>query len=194
MTQSSYLIVPERPADSDIIEHLNETAFGPGRFTLTAYRVREQAHVIPELCFAAWQGETCIGSIRHALISVNGERGLLLGPLVVHPDHKNRGCGIALIEHALKKAVELGYRWVILVSDEPYYRRVGFQAVPFGAIMFPGPVDPARILLRPLQSDQAVSINGLVVPIACPNKSAAFAEPCGGEGAKQKQKSNQTGK
>jgi predicted N-acetyltransferase YhbS len=33
-----------------------------------------------------------------------------------------------------------------LVGDMPYYGRFGFQPVPPGRIILPGPVDPTRLL------------------------------------------------
>jgi len=194
MTSNDYTIAPERPQDAAIVEHLNAVAFGPGRFALTAYRVREQAHIVRDLCFTAWDGKNCIGSIRHALIGVGDATGLLLGPLVVHPDHKNKGCGRELIEHAMRRAVERGFPWVILVGDEPYYRRMNFSTVPVGRITFPGPVDPARILLRELRPGTIATLAGMVEPVSGSMQPlAAFAEPCGGEGAEKQQQTEQAG-
>ncbi len=164
MTDSPFSIIPERPRDAALIEELNAIAFGPGRFTLTAYRVREQARKIDELCFTAWSNTVCIGAIRHSLILCGEQRGLMLGPLVVHPDHKSRGCGMALIDHAMAKAEVLDYPWAILVGDEPYYSRARFKSPENGKITFPGPVDPARILVRELRSGSSQDLHGLVRP------------------------------
>ncbi|MBZ0217532.1 MAG: N-acetyltransferase [Fimbriimonadaceae bacterium] len=165
MTNTPYSIKPERPNDAAIIEELNALAFGPGRFTLTAYRVREMAAKIESLCFTAWFQGDCIGSIRHSLVTCGAQQGLMLGPLVVHPDHKNRGCGMALIGHAMSEAAKRGYKWAILVGDYPYYRRAGFHQVTPGQITFPGPVDPARILLRDLRPANSDEPGGMIQPL-----------------------------
>ena len=39
-----------------------------------------------------------------------------------------------------------GFALVLLIGDMPYYGRFGFQPVPPGQIILPGPVDPARLL------------------------------------------------
>ena len=36
---------------------------------------------------------------------------------------------------------------MLLVGDDAYYRRSGFVPVPEGRIAFPGPVDPARVMI-----------------------------------------------
>lgn len=165
MTNKTFKLQLERPKDATTIEHLNALAFGPGRFALTAYRVREMAQKIDELCFTAWSDGHCIGSIRHSRVACGDQQGLMLGPLVVHPDYKSQGCGIALIERATTAAAGLDYKWVVLVGDLPYYSRAGFQSVPVGQITFPGPVDPSRILLKDLQPSYRDRLHGTIRPL-----------------------------
>lgn len=43
MTELSLTILPETPKDAQAIERLHERTFGPGRFVLSAYRLREHA-------------------------------------------------------------------------------------------------------------------------------------------------------
>ena len=88
------------------------------------------------------------GSIRLTPIRI-GEApdALLLGPLTVSPDFKNRGLGKALMRTAMEAAAAAGDRIVLLVGDAPYYSPFGFQQVPPGRITLPGPVDPARLLV-----------------------------------------------
>ena len=165
MTNKTFTIQLERPKDAATIEHLNALAFGPGRFTLTAYRVREMASKIDDLCYTAWSDGHCVGSIRHSHVACGDQQGLMLGPLVVHPDYKSQGCGMALIDQAIAVAKTLGHNWVILVGDLPYYSRAGFQSVPFGQITFPGPVDPARILVKDLQPGHRDGLQGTITPL-----------------------------
>ena len=49
---------------------------------------------------------------------------------------------------------------VILVGDEPYYARVGFAKLPPGRIVFPGPVDRARVLGLSLKPDALAGLSG----------------------------------
>ena len=62
---------------------------------------------------------------------------------------------------ALEAARSSGTALVVLVGDEPYYGRFGFKPVPFGQIVFPGPVNPARILACELKDGACASYRGL---------------------------------
>jgi predicted N-acetyltransferase YhbS len=74
-------------------------------------------------------------------------RGHLLGPLAVRPSHKSLGIGRELVRIAVEAARRKGSEAVILVGDPPYYQPLGFEKVAYGALRFPGPVDPARVLV-----------------------------------------------
>jgi predicted N-acetyltransferase YhbS len=50
----------------------------------------------------------------------------------------------------------------VLVGDEPYYARVGFQRLPEGRLALPGPVDPKRFLYLELQDGALAAVQGLV--------------------------------
>ncbi len=147
MTNPEFLMRPEGREDVQALNDLAARAFGPGRFARTAHRVRESAAVVKALSHTAWVGDELAGSIRFAAINV-GEHSdaLLLGPLMVDPKWAGQGCGRALIEKGLELAKAQGFALVLLVGDLPYYERFGFQRVPPGQIMLPGPVDPARLL------------------------------------------------
>ena len=150
----NYAIAGETPADDAAIASLHEEAFGPGRFARAAERVREGGPHDPALSFVARNDEgDLVGSVRMTPIVVGdggGGTGCLLGPLAVRPNAKRNGVGGALIERACEAAREQGHRFVLLVGDEPYYGRHGFARAR-GPVM-PGPVDPARLLVRWLEA------------------------------------------
>ena len=87
-----------------------------------------------------------VGSVRMTPVIAGAVEGHLLGPLAVRPNHKNLGIGRELVRIAVDAARRAGSKAVVLVGDPPYYRPLGFEPVPYGALAFPGPVDPARIL------------------------------------------------
>ena len=41
MNAADVIYLPELPANDPEIDHINEEAFGPGRFVRAAYRIRE---------------------------------------------------------------------------------------------------------------------------------------------------------
>ncbi len=163
MTMPSALIRLQTPDDYAALVELNEKAFGPGRFARTAYRVREGAMRDPRLNLcAALEGEI-IGSVDFTPIAIGSVSGaLLLGPLIISEDHKNQGHGLRLMLDGLERARALDYRLVTLVGDLPYYARAGFSATRLGHIVFPGPVDPWRILHVELVPDVLEAYRGLI--------------------------------
>lgn len=162
MTELSLTIRPEAPGDSDAIERLHERAFGPGRFARTAYRLREGAPHDPALSFAAHVGTLLVGSVRVSPIWAGRRPALILGPLTVEPAFENRGIGAALMKRALAAARERGHALVLLVGDEPYYRRFAFSPVPRGQLLMPGPVDPGRFLACELEEGELGKARGPV--------------------------------
>lgn len=166
--QPDFAILPERPADGAAIEALAAAAFGPGRFAKTAYRLRERAVAVPELAFVSLAGGEVVGSVRFSAILAGSVPALLLGPLVVHPGHKNRGHGLSLMATSLEAARAGGHRLAILVGDAPYYARAGFVPVPAGRLVMPGPVDPARLLALELAAGALGGARGPVMPSPAP--------------------------
>jgi predicted N-acetyltransferase YhbS len=144
------VIAPEREADTPAINLLEERAFGPGRFSRTAFRLREGNPHDRALSFIARVSTLVVGSIRLTRIHVGPHPALLLGPLTVDPAFRSRGIGKMLIDAALDAAQAQGHRLVLLVGDEAYYARSSFKRVPPGKIVMPGPVDPMRLLAREL--------------------------------------------
>ncbi|WP_420414122.1 GNAT family N-acetyltransferase [Roseibium sp.] len=153
MKQTSWVIRLEDAADNTTIEDLQAEAFGPGRFARTAFRIRENVPHREDLAFVGMAGSQLAGSVRLSPITIGETDALLLGPLTVSPDFKNRGLGKALMRTALDAAKAAGDQFVLLVGDAPYYSPFGFEQVPFGNITLPGPVDPERLLIARLHQD-----------------------------------------
>src|SRR3954471_15906145 len=150
MTDLSLSILPEAAGDAQAIERLHERTFGPGRFVLSAYRIREHVDHLLELSFTARIGTLLVGSVRQLPICIGDTPALLLGPLTVEPPFRSRGVGRALLDRAIGDAREAGHRLIVLVGDEPYYSRVGFKQIPPGTVTMPGPVDKKRLLVLEL--------------------------------------------
>lgn len=164
MTDLSLTILAETPNDAQAIERLHERTFGPGRYVLSAYRIREQVGHILDLSFTARIGTLMVGSVRLLPICVGDTPALLLGPLTVEPPFRDRGVGRALIERALKDSKAKGHRLVLLVGDESYYSRVGFKRIAKGQATMPGPVDPARLLVCELADGAFDGVTGAIRP------------------------------
>jgi predicted N-acetyltransferase YhbS len=144
------VISSERPQDAPAVHLLEERAFGPGRYTRSAYRLREGNAHDPELSFVARVSTLVVGSVRLSRIRIGATPALLLGPLIVDPAFHGKGIGRMLIEASVAAGRMAGHRVVLLVGDEPYYGRFGFKRLPPGRAVMPGPVDPMRVLALPL--------------------------------------------
>ncbi|MBW7971657.1 N-acetyltransferase [Bradyrhizobium sp. BR 10289] len=164
MTDLSLTILPETARDAQAIERLHERTFGPGRFVLSAYRIREHVDHLLDVSFTARIGTLLVGSVRQLPVLIGETPCLLLGPLTVEPPFRDRGIGRKLMERALKDARDKGHRLILLVGDEPYYSRVGFKQVEKGRVTMPGPVDAARVLVFELVEGAFEGVSGVVAP------------------------------
>src|ERR1700751_6058861 len=164
MNDLALTILPERAKDAQAIERLHERTFGPGRFVLSAYRLREHVDHLLDLSFTAWIGTLLVGSVRQLPVCVGDTKALVLGPLTVEPPFRGRGVGRALLDRALNDAKAKGHRLVLLVGDEAYYSRVGFMKVPKGRATMPGPVDYDRLLVAELASGAFDGVSGAIRP------------------------------
>jgi len=156
-----------RPATTDddaFIDELQAIAFGPGRFARTAFRVRERFPIDPSLSLVAEVDGTPCGSVWMTPVNVGGINGYLLGPLATHPDFRRRGAGKLLAREVTKLALSRNEgKFVLLVGDRDYYCPLGWEPTTLGAIVFPGPVDPTRVLVYSSDPSLAKTLAG---PIA----------------------------
>ena len=164
MSDLSLTILPETAKDAQAIERLHERTFGPGRFVLSAYRLREHVDHLLDLSFTARIGTLMVGSVRLTPICIGETPALLLGPLTVEPPFRSHGVGTALVKRALQEAKTGGHKLVLLVGDEPIYAKSGFKRIPKGQVKMPGPVDPARLLVAELAAGAFDGVAGLIRP------------------------------
>jgi predicted N-acetyltransferase YhbS len=155
---------PATSADDAFIEDLQATAFGPGRFARTAFRIRERFPIDKSLSLIAEVEGTACGSVWMTPISIGGINGYMLGPLATHPNFRKLGAGKLLAREVTKRALARGEgQFVMLVGDRDYYCPLGWEPTTLGNIQFPGPVDPTRVLLFAEDTTLAQTISG---PIA----------------------------
>jgi predicted N-acetyltransferase YhbS len=164
MTDLSLTILAETSNDAQPIERLHERTFGPGRFVLSAYRLREHVDHRLDLSFTAWIGTLLVGSVRQLPICIGDTPALLLGPLTVEPPFRGRGVGRALLDRSLNEAKAKAHTLVVLVGDEAYYSRAGFRMIPKGRADMPGPVDHRRLLVAELADGAFDGVSGMIRP------------------------------
>ncbi len=144
------LLVLEQPDDARAVDALIERAFGPGRYAKAAERLREHNHPLLDISHVAWSDGDVVGCVRMWPILIGDAVAVLLGPFAVEAAWRSRGLGAALIQRACEAADAAGHGLILLVGDAPLFAPHGFQVVPRGSIVMPGPVDPARVMFRAL--------------------------------------------
>jgi predicted N-acetyltransferase YhbS len=151
------------PADDPFVEELQALAFGPGRFARTAFRVRERFPIDQSLSLIAEVDGVRSGSVWMTPISIGGIDGYMLGPLATHPNFRKLGAGKMLAREVTRLALERAEgSFVVLVGDQDYYGPLGWQVTTPGAIEWPGPVDPKRVLLFSEDKTLATRIKGKI--------------------------------
>jgi predicted N-acetyltransferase YhbS len=158
-----FTIQHETPFDGALREALLDDVLGEARFTKTSARPREHRLPAEGLSFVARAQRRVVGSVQLWNVSAGPRRpALLLGPLAVACDCRNRGIGTALVRRALSEAREREHRVVLLVGDAAYYSRFGFASEKTQALWLPGPYKRHRLLAVELAAGALDGAQGLV--------------------------------
>jgi predicted N-acetyltransferase YhbS len=153
----------ERPPDTAAREALLDQAFGDTRYRKTSQRLRDGRLPAEGLSLIAADGKRVVGTARLWNVACgSGQPALLLGPVAVAADCRNRGIGAALVRRAVAEARRRGHGAVILVGDAPYYSRFGFAAEKAAALKLPGPYERHRLLALELVPDALADASGLI--------------------------------
>ncbi len=136
------IIRTETQKDYDEIYHLVRDAFktaqvSDGKEQDFVVKLRQEADYLADLAFVAEEDGRIIAHIMLTKQKVWTSSGffeaLLLAPLCVAFDYRNRGIGAELVRYAMKVATEKGYKAVFLVGNPDYYGRFGFiEALRYG--------------------------------------------------------------
>jgi predicted N-acetyltransferase YhbS len=129
------------------VEALYDRVFGPGRFAKAAARLREGNLHDQQASRLGFHSDRLVGACRLWPVAAQGH-AMFLGPIAVEPDARGLGVGHALTQACLAQVDDLGGQPVLLVGDMSFFGDFGFVAVPKGLVDMPGPVDPARFLVR----------------------------------------------
>jgi predicted N-acetyltransferase YhbS len=154
----------ERAGDEAARETLLDAAFGPARFAKSSELLRAGRLPAQSLSLVARDGEAVVGTVRLWHVDAGGVPALMLGPLAVADSHRSLGLGAQLMREALWRAAERGHTAIVLIGDEPYYRRFGFEAGLTSRLDWPGEVDRARFLAFEIEPGALRAAKGLVRP------------------------------
>ena len=135
-----YTIRPETEQDYPVIYELIRTAFktanvSDGDEQDFAVNLRNNSKLyIPELALVAEEGDKLVGHIMLTNTYITQPDGsrfdvLLVAPLSIALEYRNKGIGGALMREGLKRGKEMGYKAAFLCGDPNYYHRLGFKSI-----------------------------------------------------------------
>ena len=139
--------VHEAPCHVAAREALLDRCFGRDRHLKTSELLRRGRLPAEGLAFSVLDGDALVGTVRlWEICAGSAGPALLLGPIAVLPERQSEGIGARLMRHALATAAIENHPAVLLVGDEPYYGRFGFESRLTADLVLPGPVERERFL------------------------------------------------
>ena len=96
---------------------------------LLLHKLRTRNSYIKELSLVACLDNKIIGNIIYSKIFQKDNMSneiICFGPISVLPEYQRKGVGTLLINKSIEKAIELGYKAIIICGDLNYYKRFGF--------------------------------------------------------------------
>ena len=131
------------------VERLLDLAFTPRRKLLSSYQLRGSSICVKKVSYVIKDNSNnIVGSIRFWNIKIgpHSSRGLLLGPLAIHPIYQSEGLGEKLVLNGIEQAYADNWNWVVLVGDVGYYKKFGFSKDLTRGIYIGDGIDNERLL------------------------------------------------
>ena len=168
---SEITIRGERPDDSRRITDIVRRAYAHVSYSdhrehLMIERLRETDAYIPALSLLAEIGEEAVGHILLTQAQIQSERSavatLALAPLSVVPEAQSRGVGKRLVVAAHQRAVELGFRTIVLIGIPTYYPQFGYERMSRYPITLPFDAPDENCMILPLKPQSLDNVAGVV--------------------------------
>ena len=127
----------EKPKDYLEVEKMVRNSFWniyrPGAYEhFIVHNLRKSESFIPNLSYVIEDDGKIIGSIHYSTGKIDYENdvvdAVILGPLAVDENYQNQGLGSRLIEYTLDLAESEKIPFILIVGDENYYGRFGFES------------------------------------------------------------------
>ncbi|WAW09661.1 N-acetyltransferase [Oxalobacter vibrioformis] len=167
-------IRPEKPEEFPYLYDFVQTAFATAKVSDGTEPdfvnvLREGVNYIPDLALVAEADGKIIGHIMftRTYLSVPGKRfeALLLAPVAVALEQRDRGIGSALIEEGMRRAKAMGFTSIFLVGDPDYYSRFGFHPVASYGIRHNSEIPDQYIMAKALVPGVLDGIDGTITII-----------------------------
>ncbi len=161
------IIRPERLEDYNKIHEVISSAFNRDEEANMVNLLRKDKAFIPDLALVAELNDEIVGYILFSKIRVSNSKdffhSLALAPVAVKPDYQNKHIGAKLILSGLDKAKDLGYQSVIVLGNDQYYPKFGFEPAKKWNIIPPFEVPSSYFMARELKKNSLKKVNGVVL-------------------------------
>ena len=157
----------EEIKDYNEVEKVVEESFKTAEFSdkdehNLVRRLRNSNEFIKELSLIAEEENKILGHVLLTKALIKGEstsyETLALAPLAVLPEYQKFGIGKNLMNKAIERARELGYKSIVVLGHENYYPKFGFEKASKYGVEAPFEVpDEAYMILELLQG----GLNGI---------------------------------
>lgn len=132
-------------------------------------RLRQSLDYFPQFEYVAECNDEIVGHIMLTRLHFENEQEesklLLLAPLAVRLDQRNKGVGARLIETAEAAAKDAKEKAIILVGDPAYYNRYGYQQVSEFGLLSEPEIPREYLLIKKIDvSDWLKSDGKILIP------------------------------
>lgn len=128
--------------------------------------LRDSGSYIPELALAGEENNRPIAHIMLIMLTVpnRGEKcpALLLAPVSVALEDRNKGIGTRLIKEGIKRAKNMGFTAVFLVGNPDYYKRCGFRRTSDFGVRYLGDIPEKYVMALELIPKGLKGFSGIV--------------------------------
>ncbi|MGY5238756.1 GNAT family N-acetyltransferase [Clostridium tertium] len=165
------IIRQEVNKDYKEVENVIEESFKSAEFTDNdehnlVKRLRNSNEFIKELSLLAEINNKIVGHILLTKALIKSENKdvetLALAPLAVLPNHQKNGIGKKLVNEAIEKSKELGYKSIVVLGHEHYYLKFGFKKASNYGIKAPFDVPDEAYMVLELIPNALNEVNGVV--------------------------------
>lgn len=156
-----FIIRNEQEKDYRKVEELHRKAFWnlnvPGcNEHYLAHIMREHRDFIPELDYVYELDGQVIANVMYTKSKLVDEQknvaeSLTFGPISVNPEFQCKGIGKALLEKTLDKAVNMGYKAIVILGNPDNYVGRGFKSCKRYNVCLEGDIFPTALLVKELE-------------------------------------------
>ena len=165
------IIRQEKPSDFQKIYDFVKVAFqtakvANGKEQDFVDKLRVSGNYIPEMALVAEEGGKFLGHIMltKTCVVTSGSKfeALLLAPLSVALEHRNRGIGSKLVKESFDLAKSFGYKAVFVVGDPAYYSRFSFKSSMLFGIKHVPSIPDQYVMVYELSAGALTGVAGTV--------------------------------